>query len=184
MTVDGDFVVPLAAIIGLGAGVWFRGNGASWFRVATVVAFFAYLGLVVSLTLFPITLGAVSRPEVASLRSLIHLRLFEDLVRSETSRSQALPNILLGLPFGLLLPMLGVRSAWKVIVLGLGLGLGIEGFQFVEDVIYRAEYRTVDINDVALNWLGVAIGLAIFLIAHAASRSWFEDPRGGAPERL
>ena len=184
MVVEGGFVVPFVAAIGLGLAVWLRGNGASWMRIVTVVAFVAYLGLVVSLTLFPITLGALSRPEVASLRSLIHVRLVDDLLRSETSRSQALPNILLGLPFGLLLPLLGVRSAWKVIVLGLGLGLGIEGLQFLEDVIYRAEYRTVDINDVALNWLGVAIGLAIFLIADATSRSWFEGRRRGTPERL
>lgn len=183
MTVDGDFVVPLAVLIGLGTGVWLRGNGASWIRIATVVAFLAYLGLVVSLTLFPITLGPLSRPEVASLRSLIHMRLLDDLLRSETSRSQALPNILLGIPLGLLLPMLGLRSPWKVIVLGLGFGLGIEGLQFLEDVIYRAEYRTVDINDVALNWLGVAIGLAIFLAAAGAFRAWREDEPHGVPER-
>lgn len=183
MMLEGGFLVPSALVIGLGAGVWMRGNGASWFRIATVVALLAYLGLVASLTLFPITIGASDRPEVASLRSLIHLRLFEDLFRSETARSQAVPNILLGIPLGLLLPMLGVRSVWKVILLGLGLGLGIESLQFLEDVIYRAEYRTVDINDVVLNWLGVAIGLAAYLIAAAAVGQLRPGRQRGVPQR-
>ena len=63
-----------------------------------------------------------------------------------------------------LVPALGVRSHWKLLALGLTFPLLIEGFQLVENVIYRAEYRVVDINDVILNWIGVGIGFAVFAL--------------------
>lgn len=182
MILEGGYVVPFVAVAAATVGVRMRAHDASWVRIATMVAFLAYLGLVVSLTLFPITIGAIARPEVANLRDLIHLGLFDDLANSETARRQAGPNVLLGIPFGLFLPLLGVRSVWKVIVLGLAFGVAIEGLQLLEDVIYRYEYRTVDINDVALNWLGVAVGLVLYLVATGLTRWWLGARRPRVPE--
>ena len=110
-----------------------RRHEASDVRTWSAVLLMVYLGLVISLTLFPITLGDTGRPEVARLRDLVHLRPITDMVGSATARAQVGPNILLGMPFGVLVPALGVRSRWKLLMLGLAFPLAIEGLQLVEN---------------------------------------------------
>lgn len=164
LVLGGGFVAPFAALAAGLVWVWMRGRASSDVRTWSAVLFVVYLGLVVSLTLFPITIGETGRPEVARLRDLIHLQPLVDLNGSATARAQVGPNILLGVPFGVLVPALGVRSTWKLLALGLAFPLAIEGLQLVENIVYRAEYRVVDINDVILNWIGVAIGLVAFAV--------------------
>ena len=70
-----------------------------------------------------------------------------------------------------------------VLLLGLLFALTIEGLQLIEDCGLRTEFRTVDINDVALNWLGVAIGLAVYVLAAGALTWWLAARRQRVPER-
>lgn len=173
------FAIPLTAVV-----VWaLDRRGWSPRRLVAVVAFAIYLSGVAMQTLFPIMVGDdPGRPPVP-LRDIVHLRLFEAVFNSAGNRQQAFLNVVLGIPFGVLLPLVGVRSVWKVLVLGLLFAVAIEGLQLVEDVVYRTEFRTVDINDVMLNWLGVSIGLAMYLVAAVVFRWLPGRGRGDLPDR-
>jgi glycopeptide antibiotics resistance protein len=180
VVLGGGFVAPFVAVGAFLALAWMCSRDASDVRTWSAMLFVVYLGLVVSLTLFPITIGDTGRPEVPRLRDLVHLQLFTGIVGNATSRAQAVANILLGVPFGVLVPALGVRSRRKLLALGLAFPLLIEGLQLVENVVYRAQYRVVDVNDAVLNWTGVAIGVVTFsILAYLLERFWTQ-PRGAA----
>ena len=178
---QGGVVVVLAVPITLVA-VWaLHRRGWSALRLAIVAAFAAYLSGVAMQTLFPVVLGNVAGRSHIALHDVVHLRVLEGVFNSASTRQQAFLNVVLGIPFGVLVPLLGVRSVSKVLVLGLLFALSIEGLQLVEDVVYRTEFRTADINDVLLNWLGVAIGLAAFVVAATAVSWWPWRARGELP---
>ena len=75
--------------------------------------------------------------------------------------TQYLGNVLLGIPFGFLVPFVWRMSLPKVLVAGLGFSLLIEALQWLATKLMVAfPSRAVDINDVILNTLGVLIGVA------------------------
>lgn len=68
-------------------------------------------------------------------------------------------NILMTVPAGIYLYLWGQRShrLWKVLLVGVGLGLLIESCQFVCDLVFDLQ-RTADIDDVITNAFGVYLG--------------------------
>jgi hypothetical protein len=53
----------------------------------------------------------------------------------------------------------------RVLLSGLFFSVAIELGQLVVNMVYRYSERSVDINDVISNYLGVVIGLGIFFVA-------------------
>jgi glycopeptide antibiotics resistance protein len=138
------------------------------------VALFAfYIAGVAAFALLPFRLDAeyVSRP---SFDPSIVLDLFF-LGRPEAmSPAQYVGNVLLGVPFGFLVPFVWRLSLPKVLVAGLGFSLLIEAIQWLSTKLMVAfPSRAVDINDVFLNTLGVLIGILGFALVRAVYRTLF-----------
>jgi glycopeptide antibiotics resistance protein len=182
--IDSDFAVPLAAMVAVVMVVVLHRRAAPAWRLVAVGIFCVYLGGVASQTLFPIAIGqSVDLDQRTSFWTWMNLEPFKGLGAGILGRQQAFLNVLLGVPFGVLVPFLGSWSARGILLLGGAFAIGIEALQFVEDAIYGYGYRAVDINDVMLNWLGVAIGLAAYLIAAITFTWWPGRARGDMPDR-
>lgn len=74
-------------------------------------------------------------------------------------------NILLLVPLAMATPLLWkrFRNLKSILLLGVITSLSIETLQFLENY-FKIGIRTVDIDDVILNTLGIAIGYSIFLL--------------------
>ena len=111
-------------------------------------------------TIFPIRLDAEYRLRPPFDPAIVLGPFF--LGRPEAmTPTQYLGNVLLGIPFGFLVPFVWRMSLPKVLVAGLGFSLLIEALQWLATKLMVAfPSRAVDINDVILNTLGVLIGVA------------------------
>jgi glycopeptide antibiotics resistance protein len=175
LQLESGLLVPFGVpITGIAVFTLYRRGVAPW-RLLVVVAFAVYLGGVASETLFPVELGGGAGVGHLDL-STVHLEPFKLLADTDVQRRQALLNVILGIPFGILVPLMGHRRWWVVAILGLLFAVAIESLQLLEDLLAGSAYRTVDVNDVILNWLGVIIGLACFLVA--AGLMGHRRPRG------
>ncbi len=76
-------------------------------------------------------------------------------------------NILLGVPFGFLAPLVWKKrnTFWKVLLAGLAFSVAIETSQFLISFILKYTYRIADIDDVILNTMGVALGYLAYKLA-------------------
>lgn len=149
---------------------------ASLERILCDLTFFGYLIGVAKVTLFPIMTepGFIEQmrsyntiADGINLIPLVSLRFSDGL---DEVAKQLILNVILGVPFGFSLPFLGVRSAKRVVLMGVAFALGIELTQLAIDLVYGFGYRTVDVNDALLNAAGVAIGFALFCLARIAYR--------------
>lgn len=74
-----------------------------------------------------------------------------------------LGNVLLFLPFGILYPLANPGAGWrKILLLGVGTSLAIELIQPLLD-------RSFDVNDLALNSLGVVLSTLLFCTVRAVT---------------
>jgi glycopeptide antibiotics resistance protein len=143
-----------------GAAVGRRGwpqKPATALRLATVT----YAALLAAVTLLPIQWDPwrVSYPNEDHTPQLVPLR-GSGTNPFQSSHpihmlSEQVGNILLFLPFGVLLPLLWpqLNRGWRVMALGVVTSIGIELAQTAMTGIHRA-----DVNDVLLNALGVGLG--------------------------
>ncbi len=147
--------------------IW-RRRGGDLIRELGMAALLAWILVVVSLTFFPFRIilydwyGSANFIPFASIAQLISETVPEIAVRN------ILGNIVLFVPFGLLLPLLFARMQtfwsfiWRIVVIS----VGIEMLQ----VFTRA--RAVDVDDVILNALGAAAGFGLFsILRHLTARS-------------
>ena len=72
-------------------------------------------------------------------------------------------NILMTVPFGFGINFITRLRKRDFVWLALAVGLVIEATQFALDLIFGGAYRSVDVNDVLFNALGVWIGVGLFL---------------------
>jgi glycopeptide antibiotics resistance protein len=165
--------LPLALLVGAFLLVLYR-RGAPNAQLFCIAAFCGYLVGVAALTVFPIVvdrqLVALMRSGGTTIEHGLNLVPLKGVAVGAYSSSQVAGNFLLGVPFGFGLPFIGVPSSRKVLGLGLLFAFGIEGFQLALDLAYGFAFRVVDINDVILNFLGLAAGLLAFLAVRAPYR--------------
>lgn len=137
-------------------------------RLFFLALFWIYLLLAARETLFPFPLDNTQRQPLDWILAHINLRpfYFGGLYGPipHIARLEIFGNLLLTIPFGLLLP-LATRSKisrlpW-LILLG---GLSFETAQFTLCLVYGGNYRSVDINDVILNTTGTLIGYGFFCL--------------------
>lgn len=176
MTVDGLLLAPLVIPAGVLALVVLHRRGASDLRVLATGLFILYVWGAASVTVLPVEVGPHLREHGGVFWTDINLSLFQGLGSGAAGRQQVYLNVLLGVPFGLLVPMMRRLSAFSVLLLGLAFTLTIESLQLVENWFYNGQFRTVDVNDVLFNWLGVVIGYALFRVVAGVLGRWFGDP--------
>ncbi|GHH39000.1 VanZ family protein [Streptomyces candidus] len=121
-----------------------------------------YAAAVASLTVFPLWIyGGDYRNEAAWIGQIQPV----PLLMADLSM---IPNIIMFLPLGFLLPLLLPRLDRGRTVLACALvGLGIEVFQLLQYLVF-ANGRSVDVNDLIANTLG---GLAGYAVLRAAQRT-------------
>jgi glycopeptide antibiotics resistance protein len=156
---------PLFLFAAVVAGVvWFA---AAWNRrpdrrgesVAKLL-FGLYLAAVVVATMFPIPLSGDGPSAIGRINLIPFRGLFDS---ANISSEQAVPNILLGVPFGFLLFFVVQRlSPRNVLLAGFAFFASIEALQVVLGVLVPAAPRTGDINDLMLNTFGVWLGIVGF----------------------
>lgn len=178
MLIDGAFAWIWLFVVGPALLLYLRRVRHLAFGHLFVVALFiTYLAGVATFALFPFRLDAeyVSRPP---FDPPIVLDLFF-LGRPEAmSPAQYLGNVLLGVPFGFLVPFVWRLSLPKVLAAGLGFSLLIEAVQWLSTKLMIAfPSRAVDINDVFLNTLGVLISIVGFALVRALYRVLFARVR-------
>lgn len=75
-------------------------------------------------------------------------------------------NILLGIPLGILLPIIAsTAKKSKIFMIGLAFFAGIELTQYIISKILGYTYRVADIDDIILNSIGFLIGFGLWKIA-------------------
>lgn len=67
-------------------------------------------------------------------------------------------NVLMTVPYGILLPLLIPMNRKRMLLYALGIGVTIELLQGLFNLWLGYTYRTVDINDVIFNFIGAMIG--------------------------
>lgn len=140
------------------AQIW-RGLGS--------VLLLVYLLAVVKVTLLPLPPAHGWFSGMHQPRALWELNLMP--FESYGSR-QLLGNLILGIPFGVLLPWV-VRwpTRWLAIACG-AFGVVIESCQLLLAFASGGFYRSVDVTDAILNGVGALIGLGAMMLATRMSR--------------
>lgn len=135
-------------------------------RLFFLALFWVYLLLAVRETLFPFPLQNDARQPLAWILAHINLHpfYFGGLYGPipHIARLEIFGNLLLTVPFGLLLPLATRSKIGRLPWLALLGGLGFETAQFILCLVYGGNYRSVDINDVILNTAGALIGYGLF----------------------
>jgi glycopeptide antibiotics resistance protein len=145
-----------------------RHRQRSWPYCFASVLFWIYILALAGLTLFPIPIGTAeeSPRTAASILARVNLIPFDfgglfDL-HPNVIRYELGGNILLTVPFGLGLPFLFRMRARLIPWLAVMVGMAIETAQLLVSIAIGGAYRSVDINDVLLNAIGVLIGYGLF----------------------
>jgi glycopeptide antibiotics resistance protein len=136
--------------------------------------FWVYLLVLVSVTVFPIPLGMGGGFKFETIWAQI-VSMFKfsglNLIPLYFGNCWDLPracaigiyeNILMTVPFGFGINFIARLRKRDFIWLAFAVGLVIEATQFALDLLLGGVYRTVDVNDVLFNALGVWIGSGLF----------------------
>jgi glycopeptide antibiotics resistance protein len=136
--------------------------------------FWLYLMMVAALTLFPLYIAYDDeiRRSTGDILARVNLVPFHHNPAIQFPfrlRGEMLANILMTIPFGLLLPLVARLRPWMFLASAVGIGLVIELTQFTLNVIGGDNFRVADINDVIFNFTGAMIGFGIYLVLRAAA---------------
>ena len=148
-----------------------------WLKEIINLLFVLYILLVVSVTLFPLALWIDFNSEyikfninlipfVAIIKDVKQIGIAYDgdaVFMIELIIRNVGGNILLFMPFGFLSPIVWNKYKYlkNIVLLGLFVSISIELFQLLE-LIAGGYGRTVDIDDVICNGLGVILGYLIY----------------------
>lgn len=145
-------------------------------HLLAVAAFVTYLVGVATFTILPLRFDDEYLSAPPFDPPIVLELFFLGRLEAVMSPSQYLGNVLLGIPFGFLVPFVWRVSLSRVLVAGLCFSLSIEALQWVATKLMVAfPSRAVDINDVILNTLGVLIGVAAFAVVRFGYRMLFSS---------
>jgi len=172
MPIEGSFAWILLLVVGPAVLLYLRlARRLPTGRLLAVALFMGYLAGVAAFTLFPLRLDAEYGSR-APFEPAIVIQLFFLGGPEAMSPAQYVGNVLLGVPFGFLVPLVWRWSLPAVLVAGLGFSLLIEASQWVLTKLMVAyPSRAVDINDVLLNTFGVLIGVVGYALIRATYRA-------------
>jgi glycopeptide antibiotics resistance protein len=149
-------VVPVAAVVFLGLVWHLRRRGLlTVARAAVALVLCVYAAGVVANTVFPIFRDMPAR-DAAWNSSLVVVPLVD------YELADAVTNILIFVPVGMLVPLLLARASWwRVVAAGAVFSLAIEVTQFVTAHLLGGGH-IADVNDLLSNTVGGALGLGLF----------------------
>jgi glycopeptide antibiotics resistance protein len=170
------FALPAATI------VWRWGAAPTRAARAARVALVLYLGWLAGETFFalPVTAaalraGAAAAPGGGWHADLVPFRSIGHLLglgwRWPSIRLLG-GNVLVFVPFGLLVPTAwaGLAARLRILAAGLCLSVTIELGQLVVSVVVGYSYRITEVDDVLLNVTGVLLGFALWAALRAGAR--------------
>jgi len=172
-----SFIAPILALSAIVVPCWLafrlyrhrtRGRALSLPRELLLLVFVLYLSALAAVTLSPNrssrllaagTGGIEVRPKLASLTCSA-----ANLPAGSTAHAfcvhNARGNVMLFFPLGILLPLLWPSlRVWRGLLTALALSCSIELLQYLSSA--WGSYRAADVNDVILNVVGAALGLAV-----------------------
>ena len=174
-----SFIFPFLTLSAITVPCWLivrlfvlrtRARPLSFSHEILLLVFVLYLSGVASATLGP-NHGSSARAEATGVRlqpSLAALTCTSTGLRSG-SRAQffckhnAVGNVLLFIPLGILLPLVWMRLRfWSGMLIAIALSAGIEILQYLSRT--WGSYRLADVNDVILNSAGAAFGLVLVML--------------------
>lgn len=139
-------------------------------REIVTTTFVVYLMVVASITIIPTHISRIRSPHSDHINLIpgdYSLRCYRNAWSTNKDLKgfcviNTLGNVVLFLPLGVLLPLVGRRFHLlkRVLLLALCLSLSIELLQFMLRFLGNA--RAVDIDDVILNTLGAFLGFACY----------------------
>lgn len=138
-------------------------------KVILIAIFIIYLTGVFCLAFFPVDYMNTVNEDFDIMENCIKLIPFDFI--KDTIQTKPLDylsvqlggNILMTIPFGIMLPMIfRTDKKWLYLLYSLGLTVFIEIMQFVVGFVLNTFYRTTDIDDIILNFSGAVIGLIIY----------------------
>jgi glycopeptide antibiotics resistance protein len=144
-----------------------------------LVTFLIYIAWVLCITLLPITVITTKLPiykQVNLVPIVQTIRQYNSSFHGTITYLKPLfllnlvGNIVLFIPFGLLLPLISKYKTFKkIFVFALLFSISIELLQFI--VYYFGSFRSVDIDDVLLNAMGATIGFFVYTVGRRMNES-------------
>lgn len=139
-------------------------QGKSIFHIISSAVFGVYLISAISVAVFPFVID-FSNPDFRLNHNLIPFDFgscFDYL--PQNCVKDIFNNILLTIPFGFGIHFIAhikpKNIPWLIVVVG----CSFEFIQLVMALVFHAGFRAIDINDVILNTIGVALGYGVFRI--------------------
>lgn len=130
------------------------------------LSFVAYFTLIIPF-FFPIPFFNIS-----SLETNMNFVLFYDVIHGHgDSLVQLFLNVLLFVPFGLLLPFIYKKSLLKTMAYSLILTVSIEIIQYLS----VRQLSTFDVTDIAMNLLGALIGFILYRLTYKEISGLIEE---------
>ncbi|WP_157999767.1 VanZ family protein [Paenibacillus elgii] len=141
----------------------------------TWLIFYLHILVVISITLFPIPvqsnlLLSLKRGNIEPNMNFIPFKSIIDIMQNSVSPFGALKqiagNILMCAPFEFYAPLLfqRIKSFTRIIISGILFGLCIEFTQLMIGVGIGFFYRSLDVDDILLNSIGVILGYAFLTL--------------------
>lgn len=152
--------------------LWYRKRSLS--HLFFFSAFWVYLLILISVTIFPIPLdGGYGFDNIGEQITFMQRVKAINLIPLYFGTCWELPrpcvigiyqNILMTVPFGFGVSFIARLKTRGFLWLAITVGLVIEAAQFALDLAISGAYRTVDANDVLFNALGVLLGYGVFRV--------------------
>jgi glycopeptide antibiotics resistance protein len=157
------FLLGIAILAVLLIILWFQKKCFSYLFFFSI--FWIYLLYVVSVVVFPfpvigIPAGEIFRPSI----NLIPLYFGSCGVLANICYMNIIGNILITMPFGFGINFIVRVKARNILWLALVIGLLFEATQLIISLIFKSSFRSIDINDVILNAIGVLLGYGCFMV--------------------
>jgi glycopeptide antibiotics resistance protein len=156
-------VVGISILAILLVVLWHRKKGIPYLFFFSI--FWIYLLYVVGVIVFPFPIIKTSTGEI--FRPSINLIIFYFGSCGELANScfmNIIGNILIAVPFGFGINFIARVRTKDILWLALMVGLMFEGTQLIISLVFKSSYRSIDINDVVLNAIGVVLGYGCFRI--------------------
>ena len=133
--------------------------------------FCVYAAVLISKTLFPIMVLEATQDLQQNVYSNMNLIPFKNFLAKTN-----VMNIVMTMPLGFGLPFIAkVRSIKPILITAILCGFVIELIQFMTAIIIGFSFRSIDINDVLCNFVGVIIGYYLLMMMGRILVNVFRD---------
>lgn len=160
-----NWLIVISILLVIGYTIDALKKKISYHKILLTVIFIFYMATLTAATLFPVKYDHSLMKETDIISERIELIPFGVIIEELTSNCpynafvQIVGNIVMTIPYGFLLPLLRkFRSKKEAVLYALALPIAIETVQLILDFSLGTFYRTVDIDDVILNFTGVMLG--------------------------